>query len=348
MDAAKLEQLVGKMISDLGAAAVGALVLIGDKLGLYEALAQGPATSGELAERTGTNERYVREWLSAQVASGYIEHDATEGKFSMSPEQIAVFADRESDHIMTGGYYSVRSLYLDEPTLTKAFQTGRGVGWHEHSPCLFCGTERFFGPVYRSELVENWLPALEGVVEKLKRGAKVADVGCGHGRSTHLMAKAFPKSRFLGFDYHDGSIERARELAKAEGVTNIEFHVAPAKTFPGNEFDLVTFFDCLHDMGDPAGAARHVREALQPDGTWMIVEPLAGDRLEDNLNPVSRVYYAFSAMVCTPASRAQEVGLALGAQAGEARLRSVIESAGFTRIRRAAQTATNMVLEARR
>ncbi len=348
MASAKLEHFVGKMLADLGAAAVGALILIGDKLGLYKALAQGAATSQELAERTGTNERYLREWLSAQAASGYIEYDADQEKFSMTPEQAAVFADPESGCLMTGGYYSVRSLYLDEPTVTKAFQTGHGVGWHEHSPCLFCGTERFFGPVYRSQLVDAWLPALDGVEAKLQRGATVADVGCGHGLTTYLMAKAFPRSRFFGFDYHDGSVERARERVEAEGLTNVEFHVAEAKLFPGEDYDLVTFFDCLHDMGDPVGAARRVHEALKPEGIWMIVEPLAGDRLEENLNPLGRAYYSFSTMVCTPASRAQEVGLALGAQAGEARLRKVIDEGGFTRIRRAAQTPTNMVLEARR
>jgi SAM-dependent methyltransferase len=348
VESTKLEQFVGKMLNDLGAAAVGALILIGDQLGLYKALAQGAATSHDLAERTGTNERYLREWLSAQAASGYVEYHADTGKFSMTPEQAAVLADPQSGCLMTGGYYSVRSLYVDEPTVTKAFQTGRGVGWHEHSPCLFCGTERFFGPVYQSNLVEAWLPALDGVQAKLQRGAAVADVGCGHGLTTYLMAKAFRQSRFRGFDYHDGSIERAREIAAADGLTNVEFHVAEAKLFPGKDYDLVTFFDCLHDMGDPVGAARRVYEALKPGGTWMIVEPLAGDRLEDNLNPLGRAYYSFSTMVCTPASRAQEVGLALGAQAGEARLRKVIAEGGFTRIRRAAQTPTNMVLEARR
>jgi len=347
LDQAKLEAFVGKMATDMGAAAAGALIVIGDRLGLYRGLAEGPATSQELAERTGTDERYIREWLAAQAASGYVEFDPVARRFSLTPEQAAVLADPQSPVAMTGGYYSVASLYKDEPTVSRAFQTGHGVGWHEHSECLFCGTERFFGPVYRSMLVPQWLPALDGVVEKLQRGARVADVGCGHGLSTHLMAAAFPKSQFLGFDYHDGSIERARELAGASGLSNVAFEVVDAKIYPGGDYDLVTFFDCLHDMGDPVGAARHVRSTLAEDGTWMIVEPLAGDRLEDNLHPIGRLYYSFSTMVCTPASKSQPVGLALGAQAGEARLREVIAAGGFSNVRRAAQSPTNMVLEAR-
>jgi SAM-dependent methyltransferase len=343
----RLHDLLGKMVQEMGAAAAGALVIIGDRLGLYRALAQGPATSHELAQRSGTSERYVREWLAAQAASGYVEFDSATGTFSMTPEQAAVLADPESPVAMAGGYYSVASLYADEQKISRAFQTGEGVGWHEHSPCLFCGTERFFGPMYRARLIQEWIPALEGVEEKLAHGAKVADVGCGHGLSTQVMARVFPQSQFFGFDYHPASIERARELARAERLTNVEFHVAGAKDYPAQQYDLVTFFDCLHDMGDPAGAAGHVRQTLSADGTWMIVEPMAGDRLDDNLHPIGRLYYSFSTMVCTPASRAQEVGLALGAQAGEKRLREVIAAGGFTRIRRATETPTNMVLEAR-
>jgi SAM-dependent methyltransferase len=323
-------------------------VIIGDRLGLYQALAEvGPLTSAQLAQRTGTSERYVREWLAAQAASGYVVYDSASAAFSLTPEQAAVFADRESPFHMAGGYYSIASLYKDEPKLTDAFRSGRGVGWHEHSECLFCGTERFFAPAYRAFLVDTWLPALDGVVAKLRNGAKVADVGCGHGRSTLIMAQAFPQSEFFGFDYHDGSIERARHLAADAGLRNVEFQVSDARSVPGSGYDVVACFDCLHDMGDPVGAARRIREVITADGTWMIVEPLASDRLEDNLHPLGRLFYSFSTMVCTPASLSQDVGLALGAQAGEARLRKVAEAGGFKRFRRAAATQSNMVLEAR-
>ncbi|MCE9546995.1 MAG: methyltransferase domain-containing protein [Planctomycetia bacterium] len=346
-DPKKLEAFVGRMIKDLGAAAAGALVIIGDRLGLYRALSRGPATSEELAQRTGVAERYLREWLAAQAASGYIEFDSASGQFSMTPEQAAVLTNPDSPYLMTGGFYSVASLYKDEPTVSRAFQTGHGVGWHEHSECLFCGTERFFGPTYRAMLVDAWIPALDGVQEQLRAGARVADIGCGHGLSTLIMARAFPKSTFHGYDYHDGSIERARELAAKEGVANVEFRVSDAKIVPHERYQLATFFDCLHDMGDPVGAARRVRDVLTPDGTLMVVEPLAGDRLEENLHPVGRLYYCFSTMVCTPASLSQEVGLALGAQAGEKRLSEVLHEAGFSRVRRVAETPANMVLEAR-
>jgi len=348
VDEAKLNAFLGKMIGDMGAAASGALVLIGDRLGLYQAIRDaGSVTSGQLAERTGTSERYVREWLAAQAASGYVEYDSATATFSLSPEQAAVFADLEGPHFLAGGYYAVASLYKDEPTVSAAFRSGEGVGWHEHSECLFRGTERMFGSVYRAFLIDVWIPALAGLKEKLERGIKVADVGCGHGISTLLMARAFPHSTFFGFDYHEGSIARAEKLAAASGLRNLEYRVVKAKEFPGEGYGLVAYFDCLHDMGDPAGAAGHVRRSLKPDGSWMIVEPMAGDRLEDNLNPVGRLYYSFSTMVCTPASLSQEVGLGLGAQAGEARLREVVTSAGFTRFRRATQTPTNMVFEAR-
>jgi len=348
VDEAKLNAFLGKMIGDMGAAASGALVLIGDRLGLYQAIRDaGSVTSGQLAERTGTSERYVREWLAAQAASGYVEYDSATATFSLSPEQAAVFADLEGPHFLAGGYYAVASLYKDEPTVSAAFRSGEGVGWHEHSECLFRGTERMFGSVYRAFLIDVWIPALAGLKEKLERGIKVADVGCGHGISTLLMARAFPHSTFFGFDYHEGSIARAEKLAAASGLRNLEYRVVKAKEFPGEGYGLVAYFDCLHDMGDPAGAARHVRKTLLPDGAWMIVEPLAGDRLDDNLHPVGRLFYSFSTMVCTPASLSQEVGLGLGAQAGEARLREVVTSAGFTRFRRATHTPTNMVFEAR-
>jgi SAM-dependent methyltransferase len=348
VDEVKLHEFVGKMIGDMGGAISGALMLVGDKLGLYKELATGPQTSVELAERTGTAERYVREWLSANAAAGYVGFDDATGQFSMSAEQAMVFADEGSPVFMPGFAEAIAAMWRDEPKITEAFRTGKGVGWHEHDPCLFRGTERFFRPGYAANLVSNWLPALDGVVEKLRRGARVADVGCGHGASTLIMAQAFPNSRFSGFDYHQPSIERAQHAAQEAGVADrVQFAVAPAKAFPGNGYDLVAFFDCLHDMGDPIGAARHVREALADDGTWLVVEPFANDHLKDNLNPVGRIYYGASTMICTPASLSQEVGLGLGAQAGEARLRNVVTEGGFRRFRRATETPFNLVLEAR-
>ena len=345
---AKLNELVGKMVGDMGAAMTGALMLIGDKLGLYKELAAGPLTSAELAQRTRTTERYVREWLAAQAAAGYVGYDADRERYVLSPEQQMVFADEGSPVFMPGFAEAIAAMWRDEPKITEAFKTGKGVGWHEHDPCLFRGTERFFRPGYAANLIDNWLPALEGVVEKLKRGARVADVGCGHGASTIIMAKAFPISRFFGFDYHAPSIERARQAAEEAGVADrIRFEVATAKSFPGSGYDLVAFFDCLHDMGDPVGATRHVRDTLAPDGTWLVVEPFAHDHLKDNLNPVGRIFYAASTMVCTPASLSQEVGLGLGAQAGESRLREVVMQGGFSRFRRATETPFNLVLEAR-
>lgn len=342
----KLEALLGKMVVEIGAAANAVLVLIGDKLGLYRTLrVEGPLTSAELAEKTGTNERLVREWASAQAASGFIEYSPQTGAFALSPEQAAVFADDESTVNMTGGFHSLAAVFADEPKLTQAFKAGGGVGWGDHCNCLFCGTERFFRPGYKGHLLQEWLPALDGVVEKLERGARVADVGCGHGASTQIMAEAYPNSDFVGIDFHEPSIAHAR--AHANGHANIRFEVGRAQDFSESGFDLVTVFDALHDMGDPVGAARHIRESLAPDGMLMLVEPMAGDRLEDNLNPISRVFYAFSTAVCVPSSLNQEVGAGLGAQAGEARLKSVLEEAGFTRIRRAAETPLNMILEAR-
>lgn len=344
----KLNEFLGKMVTEMGAAAIGALIIMGDKLGLYKSLAaHGPMTSGQLAQKTSTTERYLREWLSAQAASGYIEYDAENEKFSMTPEQIAVFGDEESPVLMTGAYYGISSMYHDEPKIEHAFRTGEGVSWGNHNSCLFCGTEKFFRPSYKANLIPSWIPALEGVEEKLKRGAKVADVGCGHGVSTVVMAQAYPNSEFIGFDFHDKSVEHARSLAKEAGINNISFKVATAKSIPEDGYDLVTFFDCLHDMGDPVGACAQVIKALKPDGTCMMVEPFANDTLQENLNPVGRAFYAFSTMICTPSSISQEVGLGLGAQAGEKRLKEVATSGGFSRFRRAAATPFNLILEAR-
>lgn len=349
IDQGKLDRFVGRMLQDLGGAMLVPLVLIGDRLGFYKAMSDGrPILPAELASRTGTAERYVREWLSANAAAGYVEYDPAAGRFCLPAEQAAVFADEHSPVCMLGAFDVAEAGVRDYETVLAAFKSGKGVGWHEHSPCLFRGTERFFRPGYEANLVDRWLPALEGVVDKLQRGARVADVGCGHGWSTILMARAFPRSQFVGFDYHEPSIARARELARDAGVAGkLRFERGAAKDFPGTGYDLVTFFDCLHDMGDPAGAAAHVCQALDRDGTWMIVEPFAHDRLEDNLNPVGQLYYAASTVICTPASLSQEVGLGLGAQAGEARLKQVVTSGGFTRFRRATETPFNIVLEAR-
>jgi SAM-dependent methyltransferase len=348
-DQARLDEFVGKMLNDMGAVATGAMVLIGDKLGLYKALAEGDALApAELAARTSTAERYIREWLAAQAAAGYVQYRPETGTYAMTAEQAMVLADDTSPAFMAGGFEVFASMFRDEPKISEAFRSGRGVGWHEHSPCLFRGTDRFFRTGYAAHLVQEWLPALAGVREKLERGAKVADVGCGHGASTILMARAFPNSSFTGFDYHGASVDRARAAAREAGVErSCRFEVADAKSYPGNDYDLVAFFDCLHDMGDPAGAAKHVRQSLGADGTWLIVEPYADDTVEGNLNPVGRIYYAASTMICVPASLSQEVGLALGAQAGEARLREVVMAGGFTRFRRATATPFNLVLEAR-
>jgi SAM-dependent methyltransferase len=350
IDEAKLHEFVGRMLGDLGGATSVALVRIGDALGLYRALRDGgPATSAEFAARTGLAERYLREWLSQQAASGYLTYDPASCRFALPPEQAAVLADEDSPVYMAPAFDVAAALLDNQPQVQEAFRTGAGVAWGDQATCLFCATARFFRPGYVANLVQSWLPALDGVVAKLERGARVADVGCGHGVSTALMAQAFPNSEFVGFDFHPASVEAAREHARGHGVDgNARFEVGTAKDYPGEGLDLVTFFDCLHDMGDPVGAARHVRETLAPDGTWMVVEPMAQDRLEDNLNPVGRLYYAGSTMICVPTSLAQEVGAALGAQAGEARLReAVVTGGGFSRFRRAAETPFNMVLEAR-
>ena len=349
IDEGKLNQFIGQMLGDLGGAASIGMVRIGDALGLYRTMhAKGSMTCAELAKEAGVNDRYLREWLSHQAASNYLTYEPVTGRFTLPPEQAMVFADEDSPVYMLGGFDLMASLIDAQPKVQEAFKTGKGVGWDDHTGCMFCAVARFFRPGYYNNLVANWLPALDGVVGKLERGANVADVGCGHGWSTVLMAKAFPNSTFVGYDFHPSSIENARAHAREHGVSdNARFEVAKAKEFPGTGFDLVTFFDCLHDMGDPAGAAAHVRQSLKPDGTWMIVEPMAGDRLEDNFNPVGRLFYAGSTMICVPTSLSQEVGAALGAQAGEAKLREVITGGGFRSVRRATETPFNMILEAR-
>jgi SAM-dependent methyltransferase len=346
---AKLHEFMMKAVGEMGAAMNTALILIGDKLGLYKAMAgSGPMTSAELAAKTGTTERYVREWLSAQAAGGFVTYDAATGRFTLPPEQALALADESSAVFLPGFFQAVEATIKGIPKIASAFQTGEGVGWHEQDACLFVGTERFFRPNYRGHLINEWIPALGDTEAKLKAGARVADVGCGLGTSTILMAQAYPNSSFVGFDYHPRSIELAREAAAKAGVSDrVKFDVASAKEFPGKGYDFVAFFDCLHDMGDPEGAARHVLETLAPNGTWMIVEPFANDKLEDNLNPIGRVFYSASTMLCTPASLSQEVGLGLGAQAGEGRLSKILRAAGFTRVRRAAETPFNIILEAR-
>ncbi len=349
IDMDKLQAFMGQVVTDMGAVISAPLMVIGEKLGLYKAMAgAGPLSSEEVAQRTGVAERSVREWLRNQAAGGYVTYDGESDRYTLPDEHAMALADEESPVYVLGAFELIASLYADEDQIVEAFRSGEGMGWHEHDHRLFLGTERFFRPGYKAHLVAEWIPALDGVTEKLERGATVADVGCGHGASTILMAQAFPNSTFVGFDYHDGSIEQARIRAAEAGVTgNATFETAAAKDFPGNDYDLVCMFDCLHDMGDPVGAAKHVRETLANDGTWMIVEPFANDSVEGNLNPVGRVYYGASTVVCTPASLSQEVGLALGAQAGEAQLTDVINQGGFTNVRRATETPFNLVLEAR-
>ena len=349
IDHDKLNALLSRAIVDFGAVSNAPLVLIGDRLGLYRTLAEeGPLDSAGLAARTKTSKRYVQEWLNAQAASGYVDYDAATQKYAMSPEQAMMFAQEGGPAFVVGGFQTALAASRIESKLNDAFQNDKGIGWEEQDSHVFCGIERFFRPGYAANLIGEWLPALDGVVDKLKQGAQVADIGCGHGASTILMAQAFPNSTFHGFDYHDCSIREARQRAADAGVADRAiFKTASAKDFPGRDYALVTVFDALHDMGDPVGAARHVKEMLKPDGTFMIVEPMAGDTLVENLNPVGRMYYSASTMICTPGSKAQEVGLALGAQAGEARMRVVLSEAGFTRVRRAAETPFNLVIETR-
>ena len=349
VDGDKLQQFVFRAVDEVGATLNAALVVMGDKLGLYRALAgTGGLSAADLAARTGSAERYVREWLNAQAAGGFVEYDADSSTYSLAPEQAVALTDSDSPAYLPGFFQLAVGSVLDSPRIVEAARSGEGLGWHEHGHDVHDGCERFFRPGYNAHLTAEWLPALDGVVQKLERGARVADVGCGHGSSTILMAQAFPNSTFVGSDYHQESIETARRRAYEAGIADrVRFEVEPAAAYGGRDYDLVTMFDCLHDMGDPVGAARHVRGTLKPDGTWMVVEPHAGDQVEENLNPVGRVYYAFSTLLCTPASLSQEVGLALGAQAGEARIGDVVRAAGFTRFRRVAETPFNAVYEAR-
>jgi SAM-dependent methyltransferase len=348
-DPEKLMSFVFRAVDEVGASLNTALVVMGDKLGFYRALAgAGPLTPTELADRTGTAERYVREWLNAQAAGDFVDYEPDSGRYTLPPEQAVALTDASSPAYLPGFFQIALGSVLDSPRITEVVKTGAGIGWHDHGGDVHEGCERFFRPGYNAHLVGAWLPALDGIVAKLEQGAKVADVGCGHGASTVLMAEAFPASSFAGFDYHDSSIATARDRAAAAGLgERVRFEVAPASAFPGREYELVTMFDCLHDMGDPLGAARHVHDSLAAHGTWMIVEPAAGDRVEENLNPVGRAYYALSTLLCTPCSLSQDVGLALGAQAGEARIRDIVTAAGFTRFRRVAETPFNIVFEAR-
>jgi 2-polyprenyl-3-methyl-5-hydroxy-6-metoxy-1,4-benzoquinol methylase len=349
IDEERLNALLGQAVVEFGATVNAALVSIGDRLGLYRELAaSGPLTSSELAERTGTTERYVREWLAAQAASGWVDYDAGDERYSMSPEQALMFAQPGSPAFVGGAFQLALGSADARDHIADAFVSGAGFGWHEHEHDVFDGCRRFFEPGYRANIVQSWIPALDGVEAKLTAGGRVADVGCGQGASSIVIAEGYPNATVHGTDAHEGSIAEARRLAAAAGVDDrVTFAAEYADALAPGSYDLVTTFDCLHDMGDPVGAARQVRAALAPDGVWMIVEPIAGDRLEDNLNPVGRAYYAFSTLLCTPSSLSQEVGLALGAQAGEARLREVLGTAGFTRVRRAAETPFNVVLEAR-
>ncbi|HKS75206.1 MAG TPA: class I SAM-dependent methyltransferase [Terriglobales bacterium] len=348
IDMDKLNNFVGRFVGDLGAAVHAGMVVIGEKLGLYKALASQPMTSAELAAKTSTDERYVREWLSSQAAGGYVTYDEKTHKFSLTEEQAFALANENSPAYLPGAFELALGSLAAVPRIAESFRSGAGMGWHEHEDGVFHGCEKFFRPGYAANLMSSWIPSLKDVQQKLEAGARVADVGCGKGASTLLMAQAFPKSQFFGFDYHDKSIEAARANAKRDGVADrVKFEVAPAKQFPGKDYDFVAVFDCLHDMGDPKGAAAHVLKSLNKDGTWMIVEPFANDDLKDNLNPVGRVYYSFSTLLCTPCSRSQEVGLCLGAQSGEKRIKDVVTSAGFSRFRRATETPFNIVYEAR-
>jgi len=347
VDQKRLEEFMHRAVADLGAAASAALVLIGDRLGLYKALARGPATALELSRRTGTAERYVREWLANQAAGGYVAYDAATERYSMTPEQVMALAQEDSPVFLPGAFAILEAMWKAEPRIQENFQNGAGLPWTQQDPSLFEGTERFFRPGYLAHIEKEWIPALDGVERKLRAGARVADVGCGHGASTVIMAKAWPNSTFTGFDFHVGSIETARRRAAAAGVDDrVRFEVAAATDFPGERYDLVAHFDCLHDLPDPVGAARRAREALAPDGTWMIVEPYAGDSLTDNMNPVGRLFYAASTMLCVPNALAFSEG-ALGAQAGEARIGAVVLQSGFGSFRRATETPFNLVFEAR-
>lgn len=346
MDENKLQSLVGQVLQDLGGAFSVPLVQIGESLGLYEALDKmGPCSSSDLAASTGLNERYLREWLCAMAASNYIDFDEKDETFSMTPEQVFIFSNRDSPFYLAPAFGAAATFQDNEPLVRDAFKTGAGVSWHDQSKCLSCAVARFFRPGYQNHLVQTWLPAIQGMAEKLEKGAVVADVGCGHGVTTALMAQAFPNSQFIGLDFHEGSIDAAREHAESHALKNLKFEVCLAKELPGN-YDLVTIFDCLHDMGDPVGGMKHIRESLNEGGACMIVEPMAGDSISANLNPISRLYYSASTMVCLPTSLAQETGAALGAQAGEKKLREVVSQAGFKQFSRVSETPFNLVLEA--
>jgi SAM-dependent methyltransferase len=349
LDEAALEQFVHQTVGDLAAAISGLMVHLGDRLGLYRAMAgAGPLTPAALAARTGTSERYVREWLANQAAGGYVAFHAAEGTFELSAEHAMVLADETSPVFLDGAFETIASCYTDHEAFARAFTTGEGIGWGDHDDRLYTGALRLFRPGYEAYLVDSWLPALDGVVEKLRDGASVIDVGCGLGASTIILAKAFEHSSFVGYDIHGPSIQAARKAAAEAGVDRrTRFEVASAQDFPGTGYDLVTLFDCLHDMGDPVGAARRIHEALADDGTLLLVEPAAGEGLADNLNPVSRLYYGLSTVICTPSSLAQDVGLGLGAQAGPKRLEEVLHEAGFSHVRVATQTPFNLIIEAR-
>ena len=348
IDQDKLGARVGKFVGDMGATMAAGSVVIGHRLGLYRSLAEGPATPEQLAERTGTEPRYITEWLCGQAAGGYVGYDAAGGTFSLSEEQAFALANPDGPLYLPGAFVLALGALKAEPRITEAFRTGAGMGWHEHDNDVFVGCEDFFRPGYIANLVDSWIPALEGVAAKLRAGARVADVGCGLGASSVLLALAYPASTVHGSDYHQGSIDLARKRAADAGVANqVSFEVATAKDFTGTGYDLVATFDCLHDMGDPVGAARHVRESLAPDGTWLVVEPFAGDSIADNLNPVGRIYYSFSNFLCVPNGRSQSGGYSLGAQAGEKAMNQVMTDAGFTRFRRAAETPFNIVYEVR-
>lgn len=344
----KFGALMGKALTDIGGAFSVLMAYVGDRLGLYQALKRhGPGTSADIAAEAGLDERYVREWLSCVASAGHLEYDPGTAKFTLSPEAELIYAAEGDPRCLQGFFQAVKSAFDDEEKSVEAIRAGRGLGWGERSACCFCGTDRFFRPGYAVNLVDSWIPALTGIREKLEAGAKVADIGCGHGSSTLLMAEAFPNSHFTGFDFHPPSIDAANDKREEAGLGNVTFEVASAKTFPGTDYDFICIFDAIHDMGDPAGAAAHIRQALKQDGSFMVVEPLAGDALEENLHLLGTIFYGFSTLACVPASKAQEVGLALGAQAGQKRLSEVLMQGGFNNVRRAAQTDTNMVLEAR-
>jgi SAM-dependent methyltransferase len=350
VDTNKLNSLVGKMLGDLGGAFSVPTVRIGFRLGLFDTLGrEGPLTAAELAAKTGCAERYVREWALAQAANGYVDYDAAANRFALSPEQAMIFTVKDSPVYLQGAFDLVAAMIEGEPKVERAFREGGGVGWGDIAGCLFCATGAFFRPGYVNNIVQSWLPAIAGAVPRLEAGARVADVGCGVGFSTLLMAEAYPNSSFVGYDFHAPSIDAANAHAKTHGLgERVRFETAPAKEIAGRDFDLVTMFDCLHDMGDPRGCAAHMRELLKPDGAWMIVEPIAADTPGENVaSPVSRLYYNASTMICVPTSLAQEVGEGLGAQAGEKKLTEVLTGAGFTRVRRATEGPFNMVLEAR-